>query len=346
MTLTLGLTLIAGLTEKNVIKGILAASFGLLLSTVGADEFLGRPRFAFGSINLAQGIDLVPAMMGLFAMGMMIKDFYKPEELPENESEIKLSPLTLKDLKKILPTSLFSGLLGTFIGALPGAGASVASFISYNQVKSISKNPEKFGTGCVEGVAASEAANNGVTGGALIPMLGLGIPGSGTTAIILSAMVIHGIVPGPNLFISKPEVPYGLFIAVFTGTVFMYLLGLLYTKMFLKVILLPQKILNTAIVAIVLTGAYAVQRDVFDLWVVFALGLVSFFFRRVKVPITPLVLGMVLGATVERSMRRALTLADGSWSTFFSRPLSAILLVGAIVMLVWTIYRSHRTTKK
>lgn len=342
----LGLTLIAGLTEKNVIKGIFAASLGLFLSTVGADEFLGRPRFAFGSIDLAQGIDLVPAMMGLFAMGMMIKDFWKPQELDSSKERIKLSMLPFKVFKKIFPISLFSGTLGTFIGALPGAGASVASFICYNQVKSMSKEPEKFGTGCVEGVAAAESSNNGVTGGALIPMLGLGIPGSGTTAIILSAMVIHGIVPGPNLFISKPEIPYGLFIAVFTGTVFMYLLGLLYTRMFLKVIMLPQKILNTAIVAIVLTGAYAVQRDTFDLWVVFVLGVASFFLRRVKVPITPLVLGLVLGATVERSMRRALTLSDGRWSTFMTRPLSAVLLSGAVFMLVWTIYRSHKFAKK
>lgn len=342
----LGLTLIAGLTEKNVIKGIFAACLGLFLSTVGADEFLGRPRFAFGSMDLAQGIDLVPAMMGLFAMGMMIKDFYKPEELDDHNTEIKLSPLSLRDLKTIFPISIFSGILGTFIGALPGAGASVASFIAYNQVKTMSKTPEKYGTGCIEGVAAAEASNNGVTGGALIPMLGLGIPGSGTTAIILSAMVIHGIVPGPNLFIQKPEIPYGLFIAVFTGTVFMYLLGLLYTKMFLKVIMLPQKILNTAIVAIVLTGAYAVQRDTFDLWVVFALGIISFFFRRAKVPTTPMVLGLVLGATVERSLRRALTLSQGSWSTFFTRPISAVLLLAAIFMLIWTIYRSYNTNKK
>jgi putative tricarboxylic transport membrane protein len=339
----LGLTLIAGLTEKHVIKGIFAACLGLFLSTVGADEFLGRPRFAFGSMDLAQGVDLVPAMMGLFAMGMMIKDFYRPEELDDHGAEIKLAPLAIKDLQKIFPISIFSGVLGTFIGALPGAGASVASYIAYNQVKTMSRTPEIYGTGCIQGVAAAEASNNGVTGGALIPMLGLGIPGSGTTAIILSAMVIHGIVPGPNLFIQKPEIPYGLFIAVFTGTVFMYLLGLLYTRMFLKVIMLPQKILNTAIVAIVLTGAYAVQRDTFDLWVVFALGILSFFFRSAKVPATPMVLGLVLGATVERNLRRALTLSQGSWGTFFTRPISAVLLVGAIFMLIWTIYRSFKS---
>jgi putative tricarboxylic transport membrane protein len=342
----LGLTLIAGLTEKNVIKGLLAAGLGLLLSTVGADEFLGKPRFAFGSINLAQGLDLVPVMMGLFALAMMIQDFWEPPELEEGKENIKLGLLPKGVLKKIFPISIGCGVLGTFIGALPGAGAAVASFIAYNQAKTMSKTPEIYGTGCAEGVAASESSNNGVTGGALIPMLGLGIPGSGTTAVILSAMVIHGVTPGPNLFISKPEIPYGIFIAVFTGTVFMYILGLFYTRAFLKIIMLPQEILNTAIVAIVLTGAYAVQRDIFDLCVVFIMGIFGFFLRRCKVPISPIVLGLVLGGTVERSMRRALTVSNGNWGTFFTRPLSAILLVLAVVMLVFTIYRSNKPQKK
>ncbi len=339
----LGLTLIAGLTEKNVVKGILAGALGLFLSTIGIDQFLGMPRFAFGSLDLAQGIDLVPAMMGLFAMGMMLQDFFKPVHLDSVNEKIKLTPLSGKEFKQILPTSAFSGLLGTVIGALPGAGAAIASYIAYNQVKQFSKHPEKFGTGCIEGIAASEASNNGVTGGALIPMLGLGIPGSGTTAVILSALVIHGVRPGPNLFISQPEIPYGIFIAVFIGTFFMFVFGLLYTRMFVKIVMLPQPLLNAAIIAIVLTGAYAVDRDIFNLYLVLGLGVISFILRQFKVPITPMVLGMVLGEIVEASMRRALAISLGDWSTFFTRPISAGLMILALVMLVWTLYRSYRT---
>lgn len=339
----LGLTLIAGLTEKNVTKGLLAGALGLLVSTVGLDQFMGTPRFTFGSLDLAQGIDLVPGMMGLFAMGMMLQDFFRPIHLDEVEEKIKLTRLSGGVFKRILPVSLFSGTLGTIIGALPGAGAAIASYIAYNQVKQFSKNGNDFGTGCVEGVAASEASNNGVTGGALIPMLGLGIPGSGTTAVILGAMIIHGVRPGPNLFISQPEIPYGIFIAIFIGTVFMYLLGLLYTRLFVKIVTLPQPLLNAGIIAIVLTGAYAVEMDIFNLYIVLALGVVSFILKQFKVPITPMVLGMVLGAIVEQSMRRAVTIAKGDWSTFVTRPISAGLLIAAVVMLAWTLYRSYRT---
>lgn len=342
----LGLTMIAGLTEGNIPKAFLSGALGLLLSTVGVDEFLGMPRFAFGSLELGQGIEVVPVMMGIFAMGMMMHDFYKPFRMDQIKEDIKMKGLTKAEFKKILPTSLWAGLLGTVVGALPGAGATVASYLAYNQSKQMSKHPEEYGKGCLEGIAASESANNGVTGGALIPMLGLGIPGSGTAAVMLAAMIIHGIRPGPNLFLNNPEIPYGLFVAMPLATLFMFIFGKFYTRLFVKVIKLPQTMLNAAIVAIVLTGSYAVQRNIFDVYLVLALGFLGFLMRRCKIPTTPMVLGMVLGGIVERSMRRAMSLSQGDWTVFFTRPISGAMLALAIVMLVWSLYRVFRQKKK
>lgn len=342
----MGLTMIAGLAEDNIPKAFLAGLLGLLLSTVGMDEFLGMPRYAFGSLELGQGLDVVPVMMGIFAMGMMMQDFYKPFRMDNIQEDIRLRRLTKAEFKQIFPIAIMGGLLGTGIGALPGAGATVASYVSYNQAKQMSKHSEEFGTGRLEGVAASESANNGCTGGALIPLLGLGIPGSGSTAVMLGALIIHGIRPGPNLFISNPEIPYGIFVALPIATACMFLFGLLYTRLFVHVIKLPQTILNVAIIAIVLTGSYAVERDIFDVYLVLVLGFVGFLMRRCKIPTTPMVLGMVLGSIVERSMRRALALSQGDWTTFITRPISAAMLVFSVAMLAWSLYKIFRQKKK
>jgi len=337
----LGLTMIVSLSEENIFKGLFAGALGLLLSTVGMDEFLGVSRFGFGLVDLASGIDPVPAMMGFFALGQMFMDFWKPPQLESVEGKVKMKRFEKGVFRRLLPTTIFSGIIGVIIGALPGTGASVASFVAYNQVKQMSKNSHEFGSGRLEGVAASEAANNGVTGGALIPMLGLGIPGSGTTAVMLSALIIHGVTPGPNLFISNPEIPYSMFITVFSATLFMFLFGLLYTRLFLRIVLLPQSILNSTIVLIVLTGAYAVERDVFDIILVLLFGFISYLLRRCKIPITPIILGLVLGGTVERSMRRALIISHGSWSTFFIRPISCIMFILAALTLVAIIWKTY-----
>jgi putative tricarboxylic transport membrane protein len=342
----LGLTMIAGLTEGNIPKAFLGGAMGLLLSTVGMDEFLGKPRYAFGNLNLGQGIDVVPVMMGIFAMGMMMQDFYKPFRMDDIQEKIKMKWLSKSEFKEILPTSIWTGVLGTIVGALPGAGATVASYLAYNYSKQFSKHPEEYGKGSLKGVAASESANNGVTGGALIPMLGLGIPGSGTTAVILGAMIIHGIHPGPAMFVQNPEIPYGIFVAMPLATLFMFIFGMLYTRLFVNVIKLPQTLLNVAIIAIVLTGSYAVERQIFDVYIVLALGFVGFLMRRCKIPTTPMVLGMVLGTIVERSMRRAVTIARGDWTTFITRPISGVMLALSVIMLVWSLYKTFQQDKK
>jgi putative tricarboxylic transport membrane protein len=337
----LGLTMIVSLSEQHVFKGIMAGAFGMLISTVGMDEFLGIPRFAFGNNDLAAGIDTVPVMMGVFAMGMMLLDFWKPPVLDNMQEKVRMTRMSRKSFIHLLPVNLFAGLIGVSIGALPGTGSAVATYVSYNQIKQMSKKRDEFGTGIMEGVAASEAANNGCTGGALIPMLGLGIPGSGTTAVMLGALTLHGITAGPNLFISNPKIPYSIFVAIFMAAIIMFFFGLIYTRLFLKVILMPQYLLNTCIVLIVLTGAYAVERNQYQLIIVLCAGVISYFLRRCKVPITPVVLGLILGYTVERSMRRALMLAKGAWSTFLPRPIRCIMLVVAAITLGSIIWRNY-----
>ncbi|HWQ79090.1 MAG TPA: tripartite tricarboxylate transporter permease [Anaerovoracaceae bacterium] len=342
----LGLTMIAGLTEDNIPKAFLSGALGLLVSTIGMDEFLGTPRFSFGSLDLGAGIDVVPVMMGLFAMSMMVNDFYDPFRMDDIKEKVKMKWLTKDEWKQIAPTSIWAGFLGTAIGALPGAGATVSSYLAYNQSKQMSKHPEEYGKGCLKGVAASESANNGCTGGALIPMLGLGIPGSGSTAVMLGALMIHGIHPGPALFISQPEVPYGVFVAVPIATFFMWLFGMLYTRLFVNVIKLPQQMLNVAIIAIVLTGTYAVERDIFNVYIVIVLGVIGFLMKRCKIPVAPMVLGVVLGTIVERNMRRALALSMGDWTTFFTRPISGVMMALCVVMLVWSLYKTFSQRKK
>jgi putative tricarboxylic transport membrane protein len=347
----LGLTMISGLAEENIPKAFMGGFFGMFLATVGRDEFMGLARFTLGNRQLAGGIFLIAAMMGLFALGMMMTEFYKPTRTEgkgpsEDALQTKVRPLSKDEFKEILPTTIGCGLLGTFLGILPGAGASIASFIAYSQAKQFSKNREQFGKGAVQGVAACESANSAVTGGAMVPMLGLGVPGSGTTAVILTALIIHGIRPGPQIFITNPEIPFSLFVAIPIGAVYILIFGYLCMNLFAQIVRLPQTMFNIAIVAFVLTGAYSVQRDMYHLYLVFALGIVGFLARRVKMPIPPIVLGLVLGGIAESNFRRALALSQGDWTTFFTRPISGSMLVFCVICLLFPLVRNYHFKKK
>ena len=333
-----GLTIIASISGKSVIKGLISGALGLLVATVGIDSMAGVTRFAFGSRYLLGGFSSVPVLIGLFAMPMVYLALEKGKAKERVIQKVgKVFP-GKEDMKKIFPLSVIFGTVGTSIGAIPGTGATIASFLSYNEAKRFSKHPEKFGTGIPEGVAAPESANNGVTGGALIPLLSLGIPGDVSTAILIGAFMIQGLTPGPMLFTDSPELVYSIFIGLFIINVFMFILGMAGIRGFTKIVSVPQYILTPMIFIFCVVGSYAINNQFFDVVVMFVFGLVGLAFNRLGIPAAPMVVGLILGNSVESNFRRALIMSKGSVSIFFTRPISLIFILASAVSMLWPLF--------
>nr|WP_072515048.1 tripartite tricarboxylate transporter permease [Ndongobacter massiliensis] len=335
-----GLTIIGSVASDNMVKGLLSGCLGILVGIIGIDIFSGTPRFTFGSINLESGIQLVPAMIGLFSLSQVmisIEDIVKGNNRILDKNATHLSGEMLpnrRELKSLMPTILQSSIIGVLVGILPGAGGDIGSWISYNTAKKTSKHPEKFGHGSIEGVAASEAANNAVTGGALIPMLTLGIPGSGVTAIMLGGLMIKGLNPGYKLFAESGSITYCIIFGFLLANILMGLIGILIAKQVVKISVVPMTILCPVILALSLIGAYAIRLNIFDVYVMLAFGLLGYFMRKFDFATAPVVLGMILGPMAEKNWRQAIVLFRGdALGYFFSRPISivlAILTIGAL----------------
>ena len=335
-----GLTIIGSVAGDNMIKGLLSGCFGVLVGTIGIDIFNGTPRYTFGSINMESGIQLVPAMIGLFSLSQVmvsIEDIVKGNNRILDKSATHLSGemmLTRKEMKTLAPTIAQSSIIGVLVGILPGAGGDIGSWISYNTAKKTSKHPEEFGHGSLEGIAASEAANNAVTGGALIPMLTLGIPGSGVTAIMLGGLMIKGLNPGYKLFTDSGSITYCMILGFLLANILMGVIGMLIAKQVVKISVVPMTILCPVILALSLIGAYAIRLNVFDVYVMLAFGLIGYFMRKFGFATAPIVLGMILGPMAEKNWRQAIVLFRGdALGYFFSRPISivlAILTIGAL----------------
>lgn len=337
-----GLTLICSLGEENVLKGIWAGIFGILLSTIGFDPFAGVPRLTFGVLSLSDGLEMIPLMMGLFAISEV---FRQSMELSSGSSAAvqKKSDTSFpgwKTIKDWFPVGLACSLFGVVIGAMPGAGATVASFLSYTGMKKWSKNPDSFGRGNPLGVVAPESANNAVTGGAMVPLLALGIPGSNSTAIMLGALMIHNVTPGPMLFVNTPEIPYGIFVALFVANIFMFFAGCLCIKFAIRITSISKPALIAVIVALVFTGSYAYSGEIFDVGVALACGIVGIAMRKGKLPHAATVLGFVLGFIMEANLRRALIVSRGSYlGAFFNSRISTVLCIIALLSVVWSLLR-------
>ncbi len=339
-----GLTTVATLGGRNWIKAFLMAILGLLLNTIGIDPISGVSRFTFGSVHLYDGFSLIPALIGLFALSEVFKQL---EERNFKTKKIKLEKTQWPgfiDYWKLKLTILRSSLIGTLIGIFPGAGATIASFISYDIAKRSSKEPEKFGKGSLEGVAAAEAANSSSVGGALVPLLTLGIPGSASTAVLIGALMIHDLTPGPQLFHNRPEIIYGLFASLLIANVVMLVLGLFGSKIWVKVTAIPKKILYPLIFTVSIIGSFAVRYSFFDVIACLGFGLTGWILRRNNYPVAPIVLGLVLGNIAETNFRRAVMM--GNYSIFFKRPVSLILLILAMVSFIWPIVRTKIYSKK
>ncbi|MCM3162138.1 tripartite tricarboxylate transporter permease [Metabacillus litoralis] len=328
----LGLCAVSGLAGKSRTKALIMTVVGLLIATIGMDNVSGVARFTYEVPVLYSGIEFLTVAVGLFALGEVFKTILEKESVDGSIAKVERILPTKKDLKESSGPIVRGSLLGFFIGILPGAGATLASFFSYIMEKKISKNPDKFGKGAIEGVAAPEAANNGASGGAMIPLLTLGIPGSGTTAILMGALIMYNIQPGPLFFTDHPQVAWGLIASMFIGNVMLLILNLPLVKIFAKIIETPTKYLLPIIVAISIFGVYAVQFTVFDLLLLIGCGVVGYYLTKHDYPVAPLVLGLVLGPMIENNMRRALTTSNGDFIIFLEKPISLIFLV---IALLW-----------
>lgn len=330
----LGLAAVSGLAGKSMTKALMMTVFGLMLGTIGIDAVSGIARFTYDLPVLYSGLEFLTIAVGLFALGEVFKTILEREHEDGTIAKIGRILPTKQDLKDSAKPIMRGSLLGFFIGVLPGAGATLASFFSYIAEKKFSKTPEKFGTGAIAGVAGPESANNAASGGAMIPLLTLGIPGSGTTAILMGALIMYNIQPGPLLFDDHPEVAWGLIASMFVGNLMLLILNMPLVKVFAKIIETPKKYLLPIIIAISFFGVYAVQYTTFDLFLLLACGILGYLLVKNDFPVAPLVLALVLGPMIENNLRRALTISNGDFMIFFTKPLSLILLIVAAAWLL------------
>ncbi len=329
----LGLLTIAGLTGSSAAKALLAAVAGLALATVGADPFTGQQRFTLGVIELSDGIEFLPVAVGLFGIAEVLANVADPVRIAPIKTTLSGLIPTRQDWAVSRGPIARGGIIGFVVGVLPGAGATIASFIAYGLERRISKRPERFGKGAIEGVAAPEAANNAATAGAMVPLLALGIPGSATTAVLLGAFILFGLRPGPLLLTDHPDVFWGLIASMYVGNVMLLFLNLPGAPLFASVLRLPYPVIATAIIGISITGAYSLENSLFDVWVALAFGVLGYLMKRFDYPAAPLVLALVLGPLLEMSLRQSLTISHGSLAIFITRPASAVLLAIGIVAL-------------
>lgn len=338
----LGLAAVSGLAGRSITKALIMTALGLMLGTVGIDAVSGIERFTFGQPMLFSGIEFLTIAVGLFALGEVFKTILEKDEEDGQIAKINRVLPTKQDLKDSAVPIARGSLLGFFIGVLPGAGATLASFFSYITEKKFSKTPEQFGKGHIAGVAGPESANNAASGGAMIPLLTLGIPGSGTTAILMGALIMYNIQPGPLLFEEHPQVAWGLIASMFIGNLMLLALNMPLVRIFAKIIETPKKYLLPIIIAISIFGVYAVQFATFDLYLLLACGVLGYLFAKNDYPVAPLVLALVLGPMIENNMRRALTISNGDFSIFVSKPLSLTFLVVAISWLLIPLFMKMR----
>lgn len=343
-----GLTTVASLGGKSWAKAFAAAMLGLLINTIGLDPISGVKRFTFGNINLFDGFDFIPALIGLFALSEIFsrleeKFSKEKKDYKEMDSQKTVWP-KIRDYWNLRRVTLQSSVVGTLIGIFPGAGSAIASFLAYDIAKRTSKSPETFGKGNPEGVAAAEASNSASVGGAMVPLLTLGIPGSASTAVLISALMIHDLVPGPMLFQERPTLIYGLFASMLLGNIIMLAIGALGSRLWIMVTRVPEQVLIPLIFSVAVIGSFAVKNSMFDVFACLGFGVVGWVMKRYGYPMAPIVLGMVLGRLAEINFRRAVIMEG--FGIFFTRPASLILLVLSVLSLSWPFVQAARDRKK
>lgn len=341
-----GLTIVATLSEGALLKGCIAALLGMLISMIGMDPLSGNLRMTFDSSNLINGVSLIPALVGLYALSQVLitlEDVFRGKRL--STTQISRKGISLAELWESRGALLRGSIIGTFIGIVPATGSGTASFAAYSETKRHSKHPESFGKGSLEGIAATESANNAVTGGALIPLLTLGVPGDVVTAVMLGALMIQGMTPGPLLFQEQGTLVYSIFIALFIANFFMLALGYYAVRLLAKIVLIPGGVLMPLVTTLCVVGGYALNNSNFDLAVMLTFGILGYIMTKARFPLAPLLLAMILSGIIETNFRRALSISNQDYSVFFTRPVCAVFLAISLFILIKLLWKEVRKAR-
>ena len=345
----LGLSVLTCLDNGNVVKTLISGLLGLFLATIGMDPQTGVARFTWGSTTLLSGVEMIPVMIGLFAVTEVLKQTVKRAkgkgQIETDGTSYKSAIPSLKEFLAVKWVMLRSSILGTVVGILPGAGATIASFLSYTVEKKVSKHPEKFGTGISDGIVASEAANNAATGGAMVPLLSLGIPGGNAAAIMMSALVLKGVQVGPLLVKTQPDYLSSVFGSMLITNIIMVFVSLAIAKVFAKILAIPYSILGPVIIMLATIGAYALKNSTGDVVLMMVAGIVGYLFVGLGYSSAALVLGLVLGVMCEENLRRAYQIANGSWSKALGSPITIVLLLVCASMILFPIIKKFLPEK-
>lgn len=345
-----GMSIISALSSKNIWKGLMSAGLGMAIATIGQDPISGASRYTFGVPALVGGFNLVAALIGIFAISEVLCKLENSRRDVLKADDISAVTGHLINLQNLVKTNWFnairSSVIGTLIGIIPATGSATASWIAYNEAKRGSKYPEKFGTGIVDGVVASESSNNAVTGGALIPLLTLGIPGDACTAILMGALMLQGLTPGPTLFTDHADVMNGIYCMLLVANVFMLILGLLGVPAFVQIIKVPTCILMPVVLVLCFIGSFAINSSMWDVRMALFLGVVGFLFNKGDFPLSPFLLGFILEPIVEKNFLRALVISSGDFSIFMTHPICLVFLIISAITFIWPLIRAFKEKQK
>ncbi|MGI9279041.1 MAG: tripartite tricarboxylate transporter permease [Endozoicomonas sp.] len=338
--MVLGLTAVAAFAGKgNVLKAVMMAILGLMLSTIGTDQSSGIQRFTFGKMDLIDGIDFLLLAMATFALAEALMSVFRPDKGgPSGDQLSQMGSLKLskQEVKEVAPTIARSSILGFFTGVLPGAGATIASFLAYGMERNLASAKEKlgFGKGSLKGLAGPETANNAACTGSFVPLLTLGIPGSGTTAILLGALISYGVQPGPRLFVEQPEVFWSVIISMYLGNLVLLILNLPLIPYIAKLLNMPRQILTPLVLFFSLTGVYLISFNTFDIQMMVLFAVIALVLKLLSFPMAPMILGFILGGMMEDNLRRSLMISDGSLSFLWERPITLVIISIAVAVLL------------
>jgi putative tricarboxylic transport membrane protein len=330
----LGISIVSYISFSSTIKGLIGGIIGLLLAAVGQDVITAYPRFVFGSKDLQAGLEMIPVMVGFFGVTEVLTKLEQETEMRSVVTSIRNVLPSLSRLARMSPMMAVSSIIGTFIGAVPAAGGAIASMAAYGIQKRFSRRSREYGTGIAEGVVAAEAANNAAVGGALVPMLSLGIPGDPQTAILIGALMINGLAPGPMLFATRPDLISTIYLGNVLSVIVFAIVGLAGARFFAHLIQVPRHYLLPAIMIFCIIGSFAIRNTVFDIWVLLGCGLLGYLLQKIGIMPAPIILGFVLGPILEDNFRRSLIMSGGDWTTFFTRPISLALMLINLFILV------------
>lgn len=343
-----GLSIIAGVSGNSILRGIIMGCLGFFASCVGVDSASGAQRFTFNNVFLMKGLSLLPVLLGIFALSNIFAQIYSRgyEKSFVKRNELNKDRLTMQEKKECMPVIMKSTVIGSIIGAIPGAGAAIAAFMAYNEARRTSKNRGDFGKGALDGVAAPEAANNAVTGCSLIPLFTLGIPGSVVAALLIGAFTMQGLTPGPTLFKTQAPLMYAIMGGMIICNIAMFLEGKYLLRLFAQISKVPQPLLFTGLALFCVSGSMSYANNIFDVYILIVFGIFMYFVQRLGFPGAPFVLGIILGPLMETNLKNSLVMADGSWLIFIQRPISIAILVITVVFTVYSVLKTKQLKKQ